>query len=101
MAVLLKSNRTWATNKNLDEWLVADGDELYELPETVGPGSIAYTADLSLIAMLDETGTWQAILGTIPDPPEEETPEETPSGSDTPGEGGDDTPGEDNTEETT
>lgn len=61
MAVLIKSNRTWATNKNLDEWLVKDSSELEDLPETVGPGSIAYTADLSYIGMMDEDEEWQEI----------------------------------------
>ena len=88
MAILIKSDRTWATEKNLDEWLIKTADEIHELPDTTGPGSVAYNAEMSLIAMKDEDGEWQAIVGTIPDAPtdevtEEETDPEEQTGDDT------------------
>lgn len=63
MAVLIKSERNWATNKSVDEWLVQSASELSTLPDTVGPGSVAYTADLSFMGMMDEDGQWQEIGG--------------------------------------
>lgn len=61
MAILIRSDRTWATKKNLDEWLIQDVEELENLPDTVGPGSVAYTASMNYIGMMDEDGTWQTI----------------------------------------
>ena len=61
MAVLIHSDGNWATKKNRDEWLISSTDELAELPDTVGPGSVAYTADMSYIGMMDEAGEWQEI----------------------------------------
>lgn len=63
MAVLISSDRNWATRKNKDEWLIQNKNELQDLPETTGPGSIAYTADLMYMAQMDETGTWKEIGG--------------------------------------
>ena len=36
MAVLIKSERTWASTKSVDEWMIKDENELEELPDTVG-----------------------------------------------------------------
>ena len=63
MAIILNSERDWATKKNKDEWLIRSSSELDDLPDTVGPGSVAYTADLSFMAIMDEDGTWQEIGG--------------------------------------
>ncbi|MBP5726718.1 MAG: hypothetical protein J6Y48_06545 [Clostridia bacterium] len=61
MAVLIKSERTWASTKSVDEWMIKDENELEELPDTVGPGSVAYTAGLGYIAVMDEDGEWQEV----------------------------------------
>ena len=43
-----------------DEFLIRDESEL---PATAEPGSLAYTADMTLMYMMDEDGTWQEVGG--------------------------------------
>lgn len=74
MAKLLKSIRNWHTRANQEEWLIKNGEDLANVADTAGPGSTAYTADLSILAQKDEDGNWQAINGEIPEE-EEETEE--------------------------
>lgn len=46
------------TDVTQDEYLIADSSDL---PVVAEPGSLAYTADMSYIAMMDESGNWQEI----------------------------------------
>lgn len=73
MAILINSDRTWTGGKSLDEWLIRNEAELEELPDTVGPGSVAFTADLSYAAMMDEDGEWQEIKAAGDAEEDEET----------------------------
>ena len=61
MAVVIKSNRTWAGGKGVEEWLIKDEEDLDNVADTAGPGSKAYTADMKYVVMLDEDGEWQEI----------------------------------------
>lgn len=48
---------------NVLSLLLKSSDKVSSLPEEAAPGSTAYTADLSYIAMKDIDGTWKQIGG--------------------------------------
>lgn len=48
---------------NVYSLLVRSSDKVSSLPADAAPGSTAYTADLSYMAMKDIDGTWQQIGG--------------------------------------
>ena len=61
MAVLISSKRDWTMKKGVEEWLITNEADLDNVEDTAGPGSVAYTADLSYMGMMDESGEWQEI----------------------------------------
>ena len=45
------------------EVLIESSSDLANLPESISPGSVAYTASLTLMYMKDIDGTWTQIGG--------------------------------------
>jgi hypothetical protein len=51
-----------ASATEVDEFLVESADDAANLPTDAAPGSIAYTADLTYVAMKDINGEWKAAI---------------------------------------
>jgi len=69
----------------VDEFLISSSDDTANLPDDAAPGSMAYTADLTYLAIKDIDGSWVAAIGGGDNAADntEETPadntEETPA----------------------
>ena len=58
---VLKSNNGRSEDANRAEVLIESSADLANLPENLAPGSVAYTADMSYIAMKAIDGAWKQI----------------------------------------
>ena len=58
---VLKSNNGRSEDANRAEVLIESSSDLANLPENLAPGSVAYTASMSYIAMKAIDGTWKQI----------------------------------------
>lgn len=52
-----------ANSANLNEYLIDNASDIANLPSIAAPGSTAYTADLTIIYMMDNHGVWKKVGG--------------------------------------
>lgn len=52
-----------ANSANLNEYIIDSVADVANLPVNIAPGSTAYTADLSLIYIMDNHGVWTKVGG--------------------------------------